>query len=354
MGWDRGWRASTVAAALAVGLGACGGEGGNGGALTSADGRQVLRVAYDRELCSEVLGVFLRTVFSSLRRRAKNQLGVADSQSGSVSTLQRFGGAINLNLHIHALVLDGLYADPEATGTPTFHALPAPDDSEIARVTAALARRIVRGLTRRGLLPDDGQPTEDPLASDEPLLAACASASLRGRIATGPRAGRRVMRLGDRIDVEDVESVPGKRCARVQGFSLHADVAIGAHDRKRLERLARYIARGSVATQRLSRLADGRIAYALRHPWRDGTTHVVFTELELVEKLAVLVPAPRGHSIRYHGVLAPGAKWRATVVRDRAECKAEPPPSTQAASEAGRQGATASRRFEDDPCHGQT
>jgi hypothetical protein len=49
------------------------------------------RVAYDRKLCSEVLGVFLRTVFSSLRRRAKQDLGTTGAQSGSVSTLQRFG-----------------------------------------------------------------------------------------------------------------------------------------------------------------------------------------------------------------------------------------------------------------------
>jgi hypothetical protein len=52
-----------------------------------------------------------------------------------------------------------------------------------------------------------------------------------------------------------------------------------------LERLSRTILRGPVATERLSKLPDGRIAYRLRHPWRDGTTHVAFTELELVEKL---------------------------------------------------------------------
>ncbi len=125
------------------------------------------------------------------------------------------------------------------------------------------------------------------------------------------------MRLGDRIEAEDVEFVPGKSCARVQGFSLHAAVAVGAHDRARLERLARYIARPPIATQRLSELKDGRMAYQLRHPWRDGTTHVVFTGVELLEKLAVLTPSPRGHITRYHGVLAPGAKWRGTVVRDR-------------------------------------
>ena len=102
------------------------------------------------------------------------------------------------------------------------------------------------------------------------------------------------MRLGDRIEAEDVEFVPGKCCASVQGFSLHAGVAVNAHDRARLERLLRYITRGPIATQRLSELPDGRIAYELRHPWRDGTTHVVFLGVEFLEKLAVLTPAPRG------------------------------------------------------------
>ncbi len=60
-------------------------------------------------------------------------------------------------------------------------------------------------------------------------------------IATGSRAGKPVMRLGDRIEVEDVESRGGEQCASVQGFSLHAGVVIGRQDRKRIERLCRYI-----------------------------------------------------------------------------------------------------------------
>ncbi len=126
-----------------------------------------------------------------------------------------------------------------------------------------------------------------------------------------------LVRLGDRMEAEDVEFVPGKCCASVQGFSLHAGVAVNALDRARLERLFRYIARPPIATKRLSELPDGRIAYELRHPWRDGTTHVVFTGVELLEKLAVLTPSPRGNLCRYHGIFAPGAKWRAVVVRDR-------------------------------------
>jgi len=69
-----------------------------------------------------------------------------------------------------------------------------------------------------------------------------------------------------------------------------------------------------LATERLSRLEDGRLLYELRHRWRDGTTHVGFEPLELMEKLAALVPPPRFNLVRYHGVLAPAARHRAQVV----------------------------------------
>ena len=59
---------------------------------------------------------------------------------------------------------------------------------------------------------------------------------------------------------------------------------------------------------------DGEIWLTLRHRWADGTTHVRFDPLELLERLAVLTPRPRVHLILYCGVLAPRAAWRAAVV----------------------------------------
>jgi hypothetical protein len=61
-------------------------------------------------------------------------------------------------------------------------------------------------------------------------------------------------------------------------------------------------------------LASGRLLYELKHRWRDGTTHIGFEPLELLEKLAALVPPPRFNLVRYHGVLAPAARHRARVV----------------------------------------
>jgi hypothetical protein len=121
-----------------------------------------------------------------------------------------------------------------------------------------------------------------------------------GLVATGPRAGRRVVKVGNAVDLEDLAVSAGPRCAAISGFSVHANVCVPAHDRMRLERLARYAGRPPVATGRLSLLPDGRLLYRLKRRWRDGTSHVIFEPLELVEKLAALVPPPRFNLVRYY------------------------------------------------------
>ena len=67
------------------------------------------RLAWDHDLCRAVVAVYLRAVLGWLRRRARLD-DVADGRGGAVAVLQRFGGALNLNVHIHALVLDGVFA----------------------------------------------------------------------------------------------------------------------------------------------------------------------------------------------------------------------------------------------------
>ena len=60
--------------------------------------------------------------------------------------------------------------------------------------------------------------------------------------------------------------------------------------------------------------AAGQVELKLKTPWRDGTTHLVLSPLEFMQRLAALVPRPRLHLIRFHGVLAPNAKLRSLVV----------------------------------------
>jgi hypothetical protein len=267
------------------------------------------RCAYDARLTSAVLCAFLRALFAELRRRARQLWSIARSQCGAVTFVQRFGSALNLNLHFHTLVLDGVYATTE--GEPgRFLALPPPGRESVARVLAGTARRITRLLASRA----DGD--DDALARDEPLLATLAAASLLTRIASGPHAGERWRRLGDRVEPHDPDADPeaSPRVPEQGGMSLHADVAVPARDRRRLERLCHYVARPPLASDRLEEQPDGRLALRLKTRWRDGTTHILMEPHELLERLVPLIPPPRAHQVRYHGVLAPCASARDRVV----------------------------------------
>ncbi len=229
------------------------------------------RCAWNARLTSEVLRAFLRAVFADQRRRARKLFGIHKGQCGSVTFIQRFGSALNLTPRFHTLVLDGVYAGPSHS-PGDFAALPPPETEDVACVLAGTARRILRRLGDR----------VEPIAEDD--------------------AG-----------VEPQAVVP-PRCVRQGGMSLHADVAVPARDRKRLERLCRYVARPPLALGRLEAITDGRLAYRLKTPWRDGTTHVVMERRELLERLAPLIPPPRAHQVRYHGVLAPCSSARDQVV----------------------------------------
>jgi hypothetical protein len=122
-------------------------------------------------------------------------------------------------------------------------------------------------------------------------------------------------------------------CADIDGFSLHAAVRVEAHDRKRLEQLCRYITRPALSDERVQLNAAGQVELKLKTPWRDGTTHLVMSPLEFMQRLAALVPRPRLHLIRFHGVLAPNAKLRALVVPQRPPDQERP--ATEAAAAAG-------------------
>ena len=82
----------------------------------------------------------------------------------------------------------------------------------------------------------------------------------------------------------------------------------------RLERLGRYLLRPAICLDRLRLREDGLYQYDFKRAWSDGTVGIVLEPVELMEKLAALIPIPRANLIRYHGVLAPSSSVRDVVV----------------------------------------
>jgi Putative transposase len=146
--------------------------------------------------------------------------------------------------------------------------------------------RTTVGLVHRVLPGEESSPT-DPVAEQMPLLAEYAAASIQGLVASGPRAGHPVRRLRSAAAVGDGAK---PRCARREGFSLHANGDVPAHARARLEHLCRYLLRPPLARERLTASAHGQLLFELAPPRADGTTHLLLEPLELIEKIALLIP----------------------------------------------------------------
>jgi hypothetical protein len=147
------------------------------------------RLAWDHALCRAVLAVYTRALLGFYRKRAKAS-GHRDGRTGTVTVIQRFGGALNLNVHFHTLALDGVFVR-EPDGSLRFVAAKAPSNTEIEALLAVIRKRVRRLLVRRGLLSED--PGESFDESETPPLHALYAASVRQRVAMGRRAGAAVV-----------------------------------------------------------------------------------------------------------------------------------------------------------------
>ena len=265
-------------------------------------------LAADASVLSAVLRIFLKVVTGWYEVEAK-AAGVEGSKAGAVAFTQRFGGALNAHVHFHVVYLDGVFAEDEK-GVPRFHAMRAPSQSEIASIASEVGRRVKKMLRRRGLVRD--APEQDDTGGEPPsAIEACM------RVAQSAGSFERLDGVASVASPDDARFDHRKRSpwsAEADGFSVNAGVSMAAGDAEGRERLIRYCARPALSLKRLSLLPDGRIAYRGKYPKRGGRTHLVMTPLELLARIAALVPPPKIPSVRYSGVLAPASPWRASVV----------------------------------------
>jgi len=187
-----------------------------------------------------------------------------DSRIGAVAFIHRLARCSNPHEHFHCLVIEGVF-EADTSGAATFHESRAPDQKWLDEVQAKVRRRLLCALTRRGVL--------------EP---------------------------------EDAETMAN--WAHGGGFSLDASVRIEGADRPGLERLLRYCARPAFALERLREVDADHLVYESIKPGPGGGVSVMLTPLELIARLAALIPPPRRHRHRYYGVQAPNAPLRWQVI----------------------------------------
>ena len=245
-------------------------------------------------------------IFAGYRARAKRR-GLEGAQCGAINFVQRFGSSLNLNVHFHAVVVDGVWTR-SAGGGVQFHAAGAPTTDDLAAIVEQVNDRALAWLRRNGHI--DGRVRGRRLPG--------------ARRADGPR-GVRGDRDGARTDASPWYrprgagrrrlGAPGRgRCRGPAGFNLHAGVTIPAGDDEGREKLCRYAARPALSLQRLRRLRGGLIAYHLKYVRGPRGKHRIMDPMECLARLTALVPPPRYPLVRYAGVLGPRSAWRKEIV----------------------------------------
>mgnify|MGYP003689580585 CR=1 FL=1 len=247
----------------------------------------------------------------------KAGFSLKDGATGAVTLIQRFGSALNLNIHFHILFLDGVYVYRD-NRPPRFQRVWAPDKGELEELVQLISQRVGRCLERQGLLEQDTESAWldlDP-AEDTDAMSQILGSSISYRIAVGSQQGQKAFMIRTIRPLERPD--PGlERVAKANGFSLHAGVSCEGHQKEKRERLCRYISRPAVAVPRLSLSSTGKVVYTLKTPYRDGTTQVAFEPVDFIARLAALVPKPRVNLTRYHGVLAPNHERRQVQLQHR-------------------------------------
>jgi len=145
-----------------------------------------------------------------------------EAQTGAITLIQRFGSEANLNIHLHCLVLDGVYRKQK--GVAEFHSARSPTAEQLHSLLSQIIKRIMKALICHGaLFEEEGMSYLAEMETDA-ALAPLQSAARTYRIGLGRRAGQKVLALKT-APTQNVQLQPDKKyCVNAHGFRLHAGV----------------------------------------------------------------------------------------------------------------------------------
>ena len=204
--------------------------------------------------------------------------------------VQRFGSSMNLNIHFHSLLPDGVFVKKQ--DSIEFHSPPKPTEEQMLKICIRIYKRTMAMLEREVCLEDEPYVL-DQVYADSMQTGFSFAGTQNAAPRLTPQKGR-------------------GSSALVDGFSLHAGGAIHANDRKSLEHVLRYGGRPPVSSERLS--YDGhKVKYRLRKANLQGNMQLTFEPTDFLRRLCSLIPPPRQNLTRYHGVFASQSAWKKMI-----------------------------------------
>lgn len=210
----------------------------------------------------KILRLFHTDIERLIREKCINK--AEDGRIGAVSFIQRFGAFINVHVHYHSIVTDGIFTEDES-GELNFQKAAEITDDDVNLLVEKVRKKVIKYMVRQNLI--------------------------------------------DPIDAKDM-----LRWEHNGGFSIDCKVKIDKDSRLGLEKLLRYCSRPPLLLSRLHKDENGTIIYRLPDKEIYDQSFIPLKPLELIQKVAEIIPPPYVHRHVYYGVLAPNAKLRKRVV----------------------------------------
>ena len=181
--------------------------------------------------------------------------------------IQRFGGALNLHIHVHAVVSDGVFSlkmNVLGRSEVVFTPVPSPTDRQLAAIVTAVRKRFIRRV-------------------------------------------RRICGLSR-------EAAENLLSWKNSGFSIHEEVRIKDWDRAGLERLLGYCSRPALSQKRLVYAEKANTVLYRTEPKAGKSEMLAMTPIEFLRRWTLLLPPPRKNLVHYYGALAPRFPLRPLLV----------------------------------------
>jgi hypothetical protein len=262
------------------------------------------RAAYDARFLTEIIRAFARALGERHRHWARS-IALEQSEFAAITFVQRFGSSLNLNVHLHVVVIDGVFSRDR--GALAFTPASPPTRTEMLVIIRKVRKRIDKLQSK---------------IADEllPPLGACA------RIALAPGD---IRSLSVDLEPDEQHATPPAphdgSAVDEAGYNLEASVRIASDDDFGREHLLRYCARPPLSLARLTEIPHGKLAYRIKKLRNHRNKMRIMTPLELLARLAALVPPPRHPLVRFHGAFAPRSSWRELVVPQPPTVASQPP-----------------------------
>ena len=270
-----------------------------------------LITATNSEILSRINQIITRAILRNLKSKAL-QKGLRNPAVGCINFIQKFGGQLNANPHWHCLVIEKAFEENANSESVQGFNLPPMSETDLAEILQEIIAYVAKYFRKAGYADHADQmvkaPPMDSIFEKHPPLP-------EDLIKSVLLPKDHELWTDDHASMSQNPPHRGRLCLGSGGFTIHGATKVNPMDRPALERLVNYMGRPALSAKSVS-LAGDTVTYQLKRPLKSGATSIKMPLDRFIRRLASLIPLPKKHLVRHHGIFARAHPLRPKIIKN--------------------------------------